>query len=257
VQPSSKSLVLWVDQPASNHNGGMIEFGPDGYLYVALGDGGGGGDPFENAENPETVLGSLLRISVDEGDAFPTDPLRNFAIPAGNPFVDGGGAAEVWAYGLRNPWRFSFDGAELYIGDVGQGNWEEVDVASTESGGLNYGWDHLEGSHCYEPAVGCDSAGTVLPVLEYSHSEGCSITGGYVYRGSKLAWLNGHYFYSDYCSGWIRSFEYTGGDVTNATDWTSEIGTLGNVSSFGEDSDGELYIVTLDGNIYQLVAATP
>ncbi len=257
ARPSSASLVLKVDQPASNHNGGMIEFGPNGYLYVALGDGGGGGDPQENAQNRDTLLGSLLRLDVDRGDAFPSDAFRNYAIPVGNPYAGGGGAPEIWAIGLRNPWRFSFDGGSLYIGDVGQGAWEEIDVAPKGAGGLNYGWDMLEGTHCYEPSGGCDGSGTTLPVLEYSHAEGCSVTGGYVYRGSDLPWLDGHYFYGDYCSGWVRSFQYAGGAVTNETDWTADLGTLGNISSFGVDTQGELHIVTFDGNIYRLVEATP
>ena len=202
AEKATGRVLLSVPQPASNHNGGMLAFGPDGYLYIGMGDGGGGGDPSGNGQRPSTLLGALLRIDVTGGSTY--------AVPAGNPFVAGGGAAEVWAFGLRNPWRFSFDGQRLYIADVGQGQWEEIDVLTTAAGGANLGWSIMEGNHCYQPSSGCNRTGLTLPVFEYGHGEGCSVTGGYVYRGTAIPELNGHYFYGDFCSGWVRSFRYTG-----------------------------------------------
>jgi glucose/arabinose dehydrogenase len=252
----SARLVLRVDQPYTNHNGGMILFDGNGYLMLGLGDGGSAGDPQNRAEDPNVLLGSLLRIDVNGGDDFPGDSNRNYAIPPDNPFPTGsGGAPEVWAYGLRNPWRFSIDDAtdQIYIGDVGQAKWEEVDVAPITSGGINYGWNTLEGTHCYDPATGCSSAGTRLPVIEYSHSDGCSVTGGFVYRGSDFGNLDGHYFYSDYCAGHLRSFKYELGVVTAERDWTSVLGTVGNVTGFGVDDSGRLYILNAGGNVLRLV----
>jgi glucose/arabinose dehydrogenase len=251
--------ILVVDQPASNHNGGMITFGADGYLYVALGDGGGGGDPWDNGQNPSALLGSLLRLDVDGPDAYPADPTRTYAIPPDNPYAGGaGGAGEVWAYGLRNPWRFSFDGADhLYIGDVGQNAWEEVNVVDASTGGLNFGWDVLEGSHCYEPPTGCSTAGTTLPIVEYSHSEGRSVIGGYVYRGAELPHRAGHYFYGDAYGGWIRSFVVSGGKAIEHKDWTAELGPVFGIWSFGVDGHGELYVLTGGGTVYRMAAVTP
>jgi glucose/arabinose dehydrogenase len=248
ADPGSERVILTVTQPYSNHNGGQLVFGPDGMLYIGLGDGGSGGDPLGNGQDPSTLLGSILRIDVDGGTPY--------AIPADNPLVSVAGARdEIWAYGLRNPWRFSFDRetGDLYIGDVGQGAWEEVDVQPAESGGgENYGWNVMEGAHCYN-ASSCDQTELILPVLEYSHSEGCSITGGYVYRGSSLPILAGHYLYADYCSGWIRSFRYVGGEAVDSRDWSSVLAPGTGISSFGEDAEGELYVMTLSGNVYRIV----
>ena len=241
---ASGRVILTVDQPASNHNGGMLAFGPDGYLYVALGDGGGGGDQFGHGQRSGTLLGSLLRIDVGSGDQY--------GIPADNPFVAGGGAPEVWVYGLRNPWRFSFDDQRLYIADVGQGKWEEIDVLTTGDGGANLGWSIMEGTHCYNPSSGCNRTGLTLPALEYGHGEGCSVTGGYVYRGNALPELNGHYFYGDFCSGWVRSFRYTGGGVADPWDWTTNLGTIASLTSFGTDGQGELYVVSGRGDVYRI-----
>jgi glucose/arabinose dehydrogenase len=242
---ASAKLILAVAQPASNHNGGHILFGPDGMLYIAMGDGGGGGDPFSNGQDTGTLHGGLLRIDVDRGDPY--------AIPADNPLVGQPGArAEIWAYGLRNPWRIAFDSATnlLYIADVGQSAWEEVNVVSAAAGGLNYGWNIMEGQHCFNGGA-CNSNGLVLPVLEYDHGVGCSITGGYVYRGSDVPAVQGRYFYSDFCSGFLRSFVYVNGVATDARDW--EVDTLGRVLSFGEDAAGELYVLSQNGNVYRLI----
>ena len=230
-------LILFVPQPAPNHNGGMIEFGPDGYLYIALGDGGGGGDTFGTGQPVDDLLASLLRIDVDGGDPY--------GIPEGNPYSDGSGAPEVWASGLRNPWRFSFDEGLIYIGDVGQGAYEEIDVAPADAPGLNYGWPVTEGLHCFEPPEGCDTSGLTLPVLEVPHSDAgsCSMTGGVVYRGEAIPELLGHYFYSDYCAGYIRSFLYADGTATETREWTEQVGNIGGVISFGRSAAGEVYVM--------------
>lgn len=242
---TSAKLILTVAQPASNHNGGHILFGPDGMLYIAMGDGGGGGDPFSNGQDTGTLHGALLRIDVDNGDPY--------AIPADNPLVGQVGArTEIWAYGLRNPWRIAFDRATnlLYIADVGQSAWEEVNVTSAAAGGLNYGWNIMEGRQCFN-AGACNSNGLVLPVVEYDHGTGCSITGGHVYRGSAMPAARGHYFYSDFCAGFLRSFFYAGG-ATDEREW--EVGSLGRVLSFGEDAAGELYVLSQNGNVYRLIS---
>ena len=240
ADPSTAEVLLTIEQPASNHNGGMVVFGPDGYLYVGLGDGGASGDRFGNGQNTDTPLAAILRIDVSASTGY--------TIPPGNPFT--GGAPEIWDYGLRNPWRFSFDSGLLYIGDVGQDHYEEVDVAAADPGGLDFGWPITEGLHCYKPSRGCDTTGITMPVIEYSHTEGCSITGGYVYRGSTIPELDGTYFYSDYCSGWVRSFRYADGVATDEQQW---IDSIGNVTSFGLDADGELLVVTRGGTIYRMV----
>jgi glucose/arabinose dehydrogenase len=248
ADPSSESLVLFTEQPYTNHNGGLVAFGPDGMLYVGLGDGGSGGDPLRNGQDSTTVLGAILRLNVDGGSPY--------AIPIDNPLVsDAAAAKEIWVYGLRNPWRYAFDGetGDLYIGDVGQGAWEEINVQpSVSAGGENYGWNVMEGTHCYN-AVSCDQAGLVLPVVEYPHTGGaCSVTGGHVYRGSLLPDLAGRYFYGDYCAGWIRSFRYSGGTAVDSQDHSGDLGTVSQIVSFGEDAAGELYIVRLTGAIYRL-----
>ena len=254
----SADTVLAVAHPGqSNHNGGQLVFGPDGELYAGLGDGGGGGDPDTNAQNKGRLLGKILRLDVDAGTPY--------AIPPDNPFAtDPNARPEIWAIGLRNPWRFSFDRqtGDLYIGDVGQNNWEEVDVAAAASGpggggaGVNFGWNVMEGTHCYPPGTTtCSPAGLTLPVLDYSHGEGCSITGGYVYRGTRVRALVGHYLYSDFCTHFVRSFRYSGGQAIDRRDWTAQLDPGGGVSSFGQDARGELYIMTLGGGLYRIVEA--
>jgi len=244
VDPASAKTILTVEQPFANHNGGLLLFGPDGKLYIGLGDGGSGGDPLGNGQSLGTLLGKILRINVDAGDPY--------AIPPDNPFVGRAGArGEIWAYGLRNPWRFAFDAAAdlLYIADVGQSAWEEVDVVRADQGGLNFGWSIMEGAHCYG-ASSCDQSGLTLPALEYSHDEGCSITGGFVYRGTLVPDAVGQYFYSDYCTGFLRSFTFDGGTATAPTTWN--VGDIGRVQSFGEDAAGELYVLSTSGNAYRM-----
>ncbi len=251
----SETVLLTVEQPYANHNGGELEFGPDGYLYMALGDGGSGGDPEGNGQNLDTLLGSILRLGVDEVSVGE----GRYAIPEDNPFVNGEGARRlIWAYGLRNPWRFSFDRetGDLWIADVGQNQWEEVNKQDADSaGGENYGWNIMEGGHCYQRET-CSQEGLTLPLLEYDHSVGNSITGGYVYRGAALPELVGSYLFADFGNGnlWRAAEE--------ADDWTSELlqQTGMNISSFGEDEAGELYIVDFGivdfgGAIYRLTAA--
>jgi glucose/arabinose dehydrogenase len=243
AEPDSRRVLLTVDQPAANHNGGMIAFGPDGYLYIGLGDGGGAGDPYSTGQDPAALLGSILRIDV-EGDPY--------AIPPDNPYTAGGGAPEVWAKGLRNPWRFSFDGETIYIGDVGQGAWEEIDVAHLGSRGLNFGWSVTEGSHCYR-AEGCDTGPFHPPELEYGHTSGnCSVTGGYVYRGQAIPELDGAYFYGDYCSGMIASFRRDLEGIYETRVWSDTLGPVPGLTSFGLDGAGELYLTTADGSVYHL-----
>ena len=244
---TTRTQVLTVDQPFSNHNGGHIQFGPDGYLYIGLGDGGSGGDPEENGQDTNALLGKLLRIDVS---SLP------YSIPPGNPFAAGGGAPEIWAIGLRNPWRWSFDddAGLIYIADVGQNQWEEVHIESTTAAGLNYGWDDMEGAHCYEPSSGCAMAGREIPQYEYSHATGgCSITGGYVYRGCRMPDLQGTYFFSDYCTGIVQSFRWNGSAVTELT--THDDLSGGSIVGFGEDAQGEMYITTLGGGVYRIVPA--
>ncbi len=247
ADPASVKLVLRVEQPYANHNGGQIAFGPDGKLYVGMGDGGSGGDPHGHGQNPRTLLGAMLRLDVDAGDPY--------AVPRDNPFVGRPAArGEIWATGVRNPWRFSFDhrAGLLYVADVGQNRWEEVNVVEAGKGGLDYGWNVMEASHCFR-AERCDRSGRVIPVLEYDHSEGCTVIGGYVYRGSRLPALQGHYFYADYCEGWVRSFRYRGGAAADRRTW--DFGDVGNVLSFGEDGAGELYVLSDRGKVYRMVPA--
>lgn len=236
----SEEVILEVNQPYGNHNAGQIVFGPDGYLYITLGDGGSGGDPQENAEDPTTLLGSILRIDVDAGNPY--------SIPPNNPFVDNdqGYREEIYAYGLRNPWRISFDPetGRLWAADVGQNAYEEIDLIEA---GENYGWDVMEGMHCYEPSSGCDQSGLVLPIWEYPHSQGQSVTGGYVYRGDAVPQLVGRYVYGDFVSGRIWALDYDGNEPEN-----EELLETGlNIASFGTDREGELYVLAFDGNIYR------
>lgn len=245
---SGEVVLLTISQPAANHNGGMIEFGPDGNLYMALGDGGGANDQFGNGQDPSTLLGSLLRLDIAESGTV--------RAAADNPFVNGGGAPEVWAFGLRNPWRFTFDEGTLYVADVGQDIYEEIDMVDAGRSGLNYGWSKMEGLHCFSPASGCASAGLIQPVLEIAHgdAETCSITGGFVYRGAEIPEIDGDYFYSDYCGGYLRSLTVENGSVVDHVDWSDQVGPLGRVTSFGRDGLGELYITSADGTVRRLVA---
>ena len=264
VANTASTLVIQVEDFAGNHNGGHIAFGPDGYLYFGMGDGGGGGDPQETGQDLSRLLGKMLRIDVNA----PT-----YTIPPTNPFVGGPGLDEIWAYGLRNPWRWSHDRAtgDLYIADVGQNVIEEVNVQPAAStGGENYGWDVFEGNACFEPtppATMCPSppTGFTFPVLQYTHALGCSVTGGYVYRGCRMPDLHGTYFYSDICSGFVKTFNgVSGGVAQNEDDRTADVApggglSIGGVSSFGEDARGEIYVVDYgngnagQGEVYRLV----
>jgi hypothetical protein len=235
-----------------NHNGGQLQFGPDGYLYVGTGDGGGGGDPEENAQNPSSLLGKILRIDPRQSGTQP------YTVPADNPFVGTPIRPEIWSFGLRNPYRFSFDRATgaLTIGDVGQGDWEELDFSPppVAGRGLNFGWDCREGRHPYE-ATGCPAGGLTDPVFEYPHSTGgCAITGGYVVRDPGLEELVGRYVYADYCNGTIRSIVL---GLPNATGDRSEGVDAGSPSSFGEDACGRVYVASLTGEVSRLVDSTP
>jgi glucose/arabinose dehydrogenase len=250
ADPGSERVLLQIDQPFGNHNGGALATGPDGLLWIATGDGGSGGDPQGNGQSLDTLLGKLLRIDPRPAAGAP------YGIPADNPFVDRAGArAEIWAYGLRNPWRFSFDRAsgDLWIGDVGQGAFEEVDRWPAGSpGGPNFGWSTMEASACFDPAEGCDRAGLVLPVAEYGHDRGCSITGGYVYRGVGVPGLAGTYLYADYCAGTIWGLEAAAGKPAPRVLFDSGL----SVASFGEDEAGEIYVVDLaGGRLLRVVAA--
>ena len=241
ADPASETALLTVVQPFANHNGGQLAFGPDGLLYVGVGDGGSGGDPQGNAQNLNTLLGKLLRLDVESA-------IAPYAIPPGNPFGD-----EIWAYGLRNPWRFSFDRAngELYIGDVGQGAIEEIDFQPASSrGGENYGWNRMEGLQCFG-AAGCDQRGLTLPVLEYDHSAGdCAVTGGFVYRGAQNPALQGTYLYADFCSGRLWGLKR---NAAGAWENTLLLDSTLQISSFGEDESGNIYLADLGGGgIYRL-----
>ncbi len=240
--------ILSFDHPEDNHNGGMLAFGNDGYLYIGSGDGGGGGDPLETGQDPSDLLGAILRIDVS-GDS------AGYAIPPSNPFVgDSGYAPEVWVYGLRNPWRFSFDRVthDLWIGDVGQGEWEEVDHLPASVGGQNLGWDILEGTHCYEPSSGCSSAGTVLPVFEYGHgTDRCSVIGGYVIPDFEIANFIDTYVYGDLCDGVIRfAFASNGGRM-------AAVPTGSSLLTFGEDGSGRLYAGLGNGQVVRIRAEAP
>ena len=292
--PASETILLRIDQPESNHNGGWMSFGPDGFLYVAQGDGGGGGDVHGacgNGQSLAVLLGKMLRI--DPTGAVGAAPdcgldAGPYTIPPGNPFADGaaGNCDEIWAYGLRNPWRDSFDRltGDLYIGDVGQGCWEEINwTPGSSTGGENYGWRQFEGRHCYNSLQGCGATGspagcptacsdpvpvgdpvangTRLPIWDYSSGPGpeCTVIGGYAYRGCRMPDFSGTYFYGDYCAGTVLSFEAVSGVATNARSWTSQLGSglAFNLTSFGTDAQGELYIVNRSGTVYMAVPPLP
>lgn len=247
ADPASATELLRIDQPYANHNGGWLGFGPNGYLYVGMGDGGAGGDPENRAQNPEELLGKILRLDVD--GAAP------YAIPAGNPFAKGGGRPEIFALGVRNPWRPSFDGTDFYIADVGQDGYEEVTVIGADAAGANLGWKVMEGPVCFG-ADTCEQAGLVPPTYSYSHDTGgCSITGGYVYRGKAIPELAGQYFFADFCDSRVHSFAYANGRPGDITYWNEQLGPLGGITSFGVDSEGELYITTIEGNLFEVVRA--
>lgn len=266
VDESTADPIMFIDQPFSNHNGGWIDFGPDGYLYVATGDGGSANDPGNRAQTiTNQHLGKMLRIDVN-GDDFPANAAQDYAIPSDNPFVGVAGDDEIWSYGLRNPWRCDFDNltGQLYIADVGQNAREEINIQPASSdGGENYGWRCYEGNNPFNTA-GCDPAGTmVFPVQTYTHTVGLSVTGGHVYRGCKIPTLDGHYFYSDWITDRIWSFKWDllGGGVTEFAERTTELNppgsdTIINMTSFGEDLRGELYICeqTTNGAIYRIVS---
>lgn len=251
ADPASARTILIVPHPGhTNHNGGQLAFGEDGFLYIGTGDGGGAGDVPNNAQNRGVLLGKLLRIDVNST----TQP---YAVPQSNPFVNTTGVrAEIWAYGLRNPWRFSFDrtGDMLYIADVGQNSREEVNAVPQGQAGLNYGWKIMEGSSCFLPMQSCDRAGLTLPAYDYARSDGnCSVTGGFVYRGSAIPQVAGLYFFSDYCMGGLRSFRLTSGQATDVREWSVNTGS--SITSFGQDRHGELYVLSQGGTVSKLVRA--
>jgi len=258
--PGSGFVLIEIDQPYSNHNGGWIDFGPDGYLYVGMGDGGDAGDPGNRAQSGGTLLGKMLRIDVDN----PGGGL-NYGIPPSNPFVgDPNVLDEIWALGLRNPWRNDFDNltGDLWIADVGQNVWEEIDFEPAGAGGRNYGWRIMEGAHCYNPPSNCNQTGLILPIQEYDHGGSpfrCSITGGILYRGRQMANMHARYFYGDYCSGQTWSFRNQGGAVADFQDHTGELLTSGGSSldtivAYGEDADGEAYVISqATSTVYRII----
>jgi glucose/arabinose dehydrogenase len=245
VDPKTARELVRIEHPYSNHNGGNLIFGPDGKLYAGMGDGGAANDPHRNGQNPKALLAKILRFDVDATNPQP----------------------EIVHIGVRNPWRFWFDAKthDLYIGDVGQNLWESVYVVHSDGVQHNFGWNVVEGNHCFDADTGgsaasCDRAGFTPPVADYFHSEGCSVTGGVTYRGRALPQLDGRYFYADYCTGLLRSFIWTGTGIIDHWDWKPALdkaGVLQQISSFGTDTDGEIYIVELTGSIYKLVAITP
>jgi glucose/arabinose dehydrogenase len=247
--PGSERQLIHHEDFAANHNGGMLAFGPDGNLYIAMGDGGGAGDPQRTGQDTNELLGKILRIGVDPQGDTP------YGIPADNPFAGGGGRGEVFDFGLRNPWRFSFDRAngDLWIADVGQGQWEEIDLHPAGTpGGVNWGWNEMEGADCFrDPA--CDRNGKSVPVAAYSHADGCSVSGGYVYRGARWPMLEGIYLYGDFCSGtmWGLAADQAAAGPTEAVELMD---TGESISSFGEDETGELFMVSLDGSIFRVTA---
>lgn len=248
ADPGSQVVLVSIPHPTfANHNGGMLAFGPDGCLYAAVGDGGSSGDPNNNAQNLASRLGKLLRIDPTTGAACTNETL--------NPFLLSGGDRLIWSYGLRNPWRFSFDGDDLYIGDVGQGIREEINVSQGPNAGrgLNYGWRLMEGSACFNPATNCNNGTLTLPIVEYTHDNGaCSVTGGYVYRGPAMPVIQGTYFYADFCAGFVRSFRLNNGSAIDRTEWP--LLAASSITSFGQDGLGELYILTLGGTVSRIIS---
>lgn len=249
AEAESEQVLLTIAQPYANHNGGQLAFGPDGYLYIGMGDGGSAGDPHNNAQNPAQLLGKILRIAV-RGE-------ETYSIPPDNPYAGGGGAQEVWALGLRNPWRFSFDrqSGDLYVADVGQNLYEELNLISAgqQHPGLNFGWDYYEGQHPYDERVSLDPSTFVWPVFEYAHDQGCSITGGTMYRGTQLPEWNGIFLFGDYCSGLVWG-TLQQADGAYRTQQLFQIG--GNLSAFGQDAHGEVYVLDyLNGQVLKLAPA--
>jgi glucose/arabinose dehydrogenase len=256
TRAGGRRIITIAHPPSTNHNGGMLAFGKDGYLYIGVGDGGGSGDAGNHAQNKDSLLGKILRINING-----TLGSRQYLISKSNPFVGKPGRNEIWSYGLRNPWRFSFDRltGNIWVGDVGQDRYEEIDrklansTAAPNGRGSNYGWRVLEGSHCFRPSSGCSKAGKVLPITEYSHAGGrCSVTGGYVYRGTASPSLAGRYVFADFCSGTIWTVSASAPTGTTRTVLLAS-GLM--VSSFGEDEAGEVYVVDHGGAVYQLVAS--
>ena len=247
--------IMTIDHPYTNHNGGRIAFGPDGYLYIGTGDGGGAGDPGNRAQNVNSLLGKMLRINVNG-----TVGTRQYWNPRSNPYVGRYGRNEIWSRGLRNPWGWSFDRVtgDLWIGDVGQNRYEEIDrsrvssLSTSRGRGVNYGWRVMEGRHCYRPSSGCNRTGKILPVVEYSHAEGCSVTGGYVYRGAAVPALAARYVFGDFCSGKIWTIPRAAASPATKTLLLS---TSLNISSFGEDERGELYVLDIGGTLYRFATA--
>ena len=244
ADPASEQVLLTFEQPYSNHNGGQVSFGPDGYLYIAVGDGGSGGDPHDHGQNRATLLGTILRIDVNKAENG-----KSYGIPADNPFAKNtnGYREEIYAYGLRNPWRFSFDSENrLWTGDVGQNAYEEIDII--EKGG-NYGWNSMEGKHCFEPKNNCNTSGLKLPIHEYGREEGLSITGGFVYNGPTVSDLKGKYIYADYATRRVWALEHSNlNNPVNTLLFEADF----NISSFGVDQSNELYLCGFDGKIYRI-----
>ncbi|NJN70711.1 MAG: PQQ-dependent sugar dehydrogenase [Nitrospira sp.] len=245
---TTQAILATIPHPNfANHNGGMLAFGPDGCLYAGVGDGGSSGDPGNNAQGLASGLGKILRID-------PSTPRAACTSGTVNPFVLTGGNQLVWSYGLRNPWRFSFDGADLYIGDVGQGAREEINVSQGPNAGrgLNFGWRLMEGSACFNPATNCNNGTLTLPIIEYPHDNGaCSVTGGYVYRGQAAPAVQGTYFYADFCAGFVRSFRFNNSSAIERTEWP--LLAAPSVTSFGQDGLGELYILAQGGTVSRIV----
>ncbi len=260
ADPTSELILLEIDQPFSNHNGGGLAFGPDGYLYASFGDGGSGGDPEENGEADSTLLGAILRLDVDGGGTAPDcgevggKPATNYTVPP-NDIADGPGEScdEIYAWGLRNPWRFSFDRetGEGWIADVGQNQWEEINRMQDNG---NYGWNMYEANACFDGP--CDPEGLVFPVWDYNHSLGCSVTGGYVYRGSEVPELEGRYIYGDYCSGRVWALDDSGDEAENEQVFRFPASPFPALTSFGEDANGELYLVRQSGQVYRFFSET-
>ncbi len=247
VDQRSAVPILTLGQPARQHQGGAILLGPDGYLWAGLGDGGGIGDPDGHGQNPGTLLGTIVRLDVDARVPY--------AVPPDNPFVSSTTAAhEVWAYGLRNPWRVTIDGGFVYIADVGQYEREEINIVPIDGAGANFGWSTREGDACFE-AETCETAGLTDPALSIPHHRVCAVVGGPVYRGDRIPALRGHYFYGDYCVGWIRSLVFDGDRIVSVHDWEKQLGSPGLLTTFGTDASGEILVATQEGRLYRIEPA--